>query len=201
MAKLELLAPIFIKWETGVSKSLTETLVKYYARAKQHNKIVTNGTFRVAGDRGGMTVVGVTATTYGSYLKSLGKTLPKAEIEKLLPKLDIETWLEIMRQRYWECWKADYIVNQSVANILVDWGWMSGSTTAIKKAQAALGLVADGVVGPITIAALNADPAAVFDKIKKARRKHFEAIVLANPSQAKFFNGWINRLNFYQYED
>lgn len=200
MAKLEFLAPIFIKWETGVSKTLTESLEKYYARAKQHNKIVTNGTFCVAGDRGGMTVVGVTATTYGSYLKSLGKTLPKAEIEKLLPTLDLKTWLKIMRQRYWDCWKADNIVNQSVANILVDWGWMSGSTTAIKKAQAALGLVADGVVGPKTLAALNNNPGAAFEIIKRARRKHFEAIVASNPSQSKFLKGWLNRLNFYKYE-
>ena len=78
---------------------------------------------------------------------------------------------------------------------------MSGSVTAAKGIQKALGLVADGLVGPKTLAALNAaDKAAVFSKIFQARYKFFRNIVDRNPSQKIFLKGWLNRLNAYKFK-
>ena len=104
-----------------------------------------------------------------------------------------------MRPHYWNRWKADRIASQSVANIVVDWVWASGKH-GITKVQKLLGVKVDGIVGEKTLAAINAqNPRALFDKIKAARVAFIEGIVAANPSQRKFRNGWLKRLNRIKY--
>jgi len=101
----------------------------------------------------------------------------------------------ILRPHYWNRWKADQINSQSLANILVDWVWGSG-VNGIKIPQQLLGVTADGIVGPKTLAALNAkEPHAFFNLIKNRREQFFNTIVKNNPSQKVFLKGWLRRLN------
>jgi len=101
----------------------------------------------------------------------------------------------ILRPHYWNRWKADQINSQSLANILVDWVWGSG-VNGIKIPQQLLGVTADGIVGPRTLAALNAkEPHAFFNLIKNRREQFFNTIVKNNPSQKVFLKGWLRRLN------
>ncbi len=64
-------------------------------------------------------------------------------------------WGVIFKKYYWDKWNADDIKDQNVANILVDWVWASGAY-GIKIPQRVLGVDVDGIVGPKTIAAVNA---------------------------------------------
>ena len=101
----------------------------------------------------------------------------------------------VLKPHYWNRWRADEIRSQSVANILVDWVWGSGAH-GVKIPQRVLGVVQDGVVGPKTLAALNAtDPRAFFDKIKAEREAFFRGIVARDSTQKRFLKGWLNRLN------
>ena len=54
-------------------------------------------------------------------------------------------WYDIIKTMFWDKWRADDIHSQKVANILVDWALASG-IHGIKKPQALLGVVADGIV-------------------------------------------------------
>lgn len=58
-----------------------------------------------------------------------------------------------------------------------------------------LGVTADGIVGPKTVAAVNADKD-LLTKVYNARKTYFENIVKRNPSQKKWLNGWMNRINY-----
>ena len=81
--------------------------------------------------------------------------------------------------------------------MIVDWVWASGQGIGIKRVQKLLGVTADGIVGPKTLAAVNnADPKELFTKVYNARAAHFNAIVKANPSQKKWLKGWMNRINY-----
>ena len=96
---------------------------------------------------------------------------------------------------YWDRWKADSITSQSLAEILVDWIWASG-ITGIKRPQRLLGLADDGIVGPKTLAAVNAAGSSrIFNKIKADRVKFCNEIVARKPSQKKWLAGWLNRIN------
>ena len=115
--------------------------------------------------------------------------------------LDKEDVIErVLRPHYWNLWRADEILNQSVANILVDWVWASG-THGIKRPQRILGVTADGIAGPKTLAAVNSmDPMELHFRIKNDRIKFIDEICRRDPSQERFRKGWMNRINALVYQ-
>lgn len=146
-------------------------------------------------DLGGATMSGVTFATFQAYRKNKGLT---ATIEDLKNITDAE-WNEIFKGLYWDRWQADRIRSQSVANVLVDWVWASGKWGIIVP-QRILGLKADGIVGDMTIAAVNSqDPYLFFLRLIDERREFVNRIVKANPSQQKFIFGWLNRINDFRF--
>lgn len=144
-------------------------------------------------DKGGATNKGVTLSTFRKYF---GKTKTVNDLKNITN----EQWQYIFKKGFWDRWKADLIKNQSIAELLVDWLYNSG-TWGIKYPQQVLGVVPDGVVGPKTIAAINnySSQAELFYKLWNRRKKHYEDIVKRNPSQKVFLKGWMNRLNSFKY--
>jgi lysozyme family protein len=166
MAKIENIIPFILKWEGG------------YVHHKK--------------DKGGATNKGVTYKTWEAYCKK--KKKGKDASLTTLRKMTNAEWMEIFKTGYWDAWKADSIVSQRVANICVDWSWMSG-IKVIKKVQKMLGLTADGIVGPKTLACINGHSEdALFGQIKELRKKYYENVVKKDPSQQIFLKGWLNRL-------
>ena len=146
-------------------------------------------------DKGGATNKGI---TIGTFRRFYGKD---ATVDQLKNITD-EQWMHIFKRGYWDKWKADYIKNQSIANILVDWAWCSGVVTSIKQAQKILEVRTDGLVGSDTVAAINAaDTKILFDKIKRKRFEFVEDIVKRVPSQDRFLKGWKNRINQITYSE
>lgn len=138
-------------------------------------------------DAGGCTMAGITIGTYRKYYGS-NKTCD--DLRFITPK----EWLHIFKKGYWDKMKADQIENQSIAQLCVDMCWGSGPITSIKKIQSTLGLKADGIVGPKTLAALNGDPEKVFYTLWNMRKAWLEKIALKGNNK-KFLRGWLNRLN------
>lgn len=148
-------------------------------------------------DLGGATNKGITIDTYTEYKKRKGQKAPTVTDLKNISGAE---WHDVFKSLYWDRWKADEIKNQSVANILVDWVWASGSH-GIKRPQRLLGVKADGIVGKQTIAAVNAmDAATLFKMIKDDRAKFIDEICKARPKNEKYRKGWMNRINAIRYE-
>ena len=144
-------------------------------------------------DKGGATNMGVTLAAW----QHLGHPTATEEDIKNLTQDDFKM---VLRQ-YWNQWQADRIENQSIAEILVDWVWGSG-VWGIKIPQRILGVVDDGQVGNKTIEALNsANQIDLYNKIFQARKDFLNQIVEHNPSQHIFLQGWLNRLNDYQFSE
>ena len=171
MASVELLAPFILRWEGGFADD--------------------------PDDLGGATNKGITIGTYTHYRKLKGYAAPS--VWELKNITDSE-WMDVLKTLFWDKWCADEIASQSVANILVDWVWASGSH-GIKRPQRLLGVKADGIVGKQTIAAVNAmDAAALFKMIKDDRAKFIDEICKARPKNEKYRKGWMNRINAIRYE-
>lgn len=149
-------------------------------------------------DLGGATNMGVTIAAYRHYRQSKGYVTTTVSD---LKKMTNDEWLDILKINYWDKWKADDIDNQSIANILVDWVWASGSY-GIKLPQKLLGVTIDGIVGPKTLGALNNYPneKVLFDKIKQERIDFVERIVASRPANKKFRKGWLNRINEFTFQ-
>jgi lysozyme family protein len=172
MAEIKKLSPIVAKWEAGFVNDST--------------------------DKGGATNMGITIGTWRQigYDKT-GDGIIDIQDIRALDEHDFSAVLKI----YWNRWQANRLINQSVANILVDWVFTSGAW-GIKIPQRILGLKEDGIVGPATLKAVNsANQKELFEKIFNVRKKFFIDIVRNNPSQKRFIKGWLNRLNDFKYSE
>lgn len=172
MANVINLAPFILKWEGGFVND--------------------------PADLGGATNMGVTIGAWKScgYDKDGDGDIDVDDL-RLLTREDVVN--RVLKPHYWDRWKADDIKSQSVANILVDWVWASGAH-GIKIPQRLLGVSVDGIVGPKTLAAVNArNPRELFDMIKIARFDFIEDICRKRPANNKFKRGWMNRINDIAY--
>jgi len=173
MADIKILAPYILSWEGGYAD--------------------------IPGDSGGPTNRGVTIATWRlhGYDKNGDGVINSTDV-KLITEYD--AIYVVMKPVFWDKISGDKIKDQSVANIIVDWMWMSGVKSVIKKVQRILGVTADGIVGPKTLAAINkADGKTLFNKIWSSRQQFYFNIVEQTPVKKKFLKGWLNRLNCVKY--
>lgn len=102
----------------------------------------------------------------------------------------------ILKKLYWDYFLADGILNQSLAEFIVDGGLNMGRPLISKYVQYIVHTTVDGHVGAVTLKAINFfSPSMTFSALYDMRKKRYGAIVAANPSQLKFAKGWFNRLN------
>ena len=171
MAHIEQLIPKIFRWEGGWSDD--------------------------PADHGGQTNMGITLATWKScgYDKDRDGDIDSQDL-RLVTRSDV---VNLLRLHYWNRWKADRILNQSVANLLVDWVWNSGKY-GITIPQRILSVKADGIVGEQTLLAVNsADQSHLFHDLKEARKSFFLDIAKKDPSQKRFLGGWLNRINDFQF--
>ncbi len=171
MAKVELLAPKIFKWEGGFVNDPS--------------------------DSGGATNMGVTLGTWKQigYDKNDDEIIDILDI-RLLTKADATI---VLKKYYWDRWKADHIINQSIADILVDWVWCSGKWGIILP-QRILQLKEDGIVGPMTMKMVNAvNQQVFFQSIMHERIEFINELVIKQPKNMKFKAGWLNRLNDFKF--
>lgn len=103
---------------------------------------------------------------------------------------------------YWNNVLGNDIKSQRIADMIFDWVWGSGKHYPEIDVQDILihtfnqHISEDGNFGPATIASINSvDEQKEYDAIVAKRFWYFEQIVLKVPSQAKYLQGWKNRLN------
>ena len=101
----------------------------------------------------------------------------------LNPEL-LQSVRDFFRTNFWQPIKGDEITDQGVADKLYDAGVNMGTGTAIRLMQESLGLEADGIIGPKTIAAINGAPSSdVLSKFREARISHYEKLIENHPEE------------------
>lgn len=140
-------------------------------------------------DHGGATNEGITQSTYDSYRKSL--SLPPKDVEQIT---DYEV-SDIYNEMYWKPAHCDDLpLKLSVVHF--DWCVNHGVNGAIKTLQAAAGVAADGVYGPLTAAACTqGDEDSIISAYNTLRRVRYHSIAEADPSQMQFLKGWLHRVD------
>ncbi|MFD0998683.1 glycoside hydrolase family 108 protein [Ohtaekwangia kribbensis] len=149
-------------------------------------------------DKGGPTKYGVILSTWKEhgYDKDKDGDIDAEDI-RLLSEDDAKY---IAKKVFWDFFQGDFILNQSIAEFIVDWGYNSGRVTVAKKLQKLLNISADGLIGVQSLNAINcADQQNLFDSLKAARRVFIDNIVAQRPDQLVFHKGWVNRINSFRF--
>jgi len=128
-------------------------------------------------DRGGRTKYGISEAAH-----------PDVDIESL-------TWEQaraIYRTEYWMRYGCDRMPDR-VNVVLFDTVVQHGGSTGVVMLQEVVGAHMDGIVGVRTVERVCAANAPV-RKLIARRLAYYEAIIVNDSSQARFRNGWYNRM-------
>jgi lysozyme family protein len=150
-------------------------------------------------DKGGPTKYGVILTVWQEHGddKDGDGDIDAEDIKKLTE----DDARYIAKKFFWDYFLADLILNQSVAEFIVDWGYNSGRKTVAKIVQRLVNVADDGIVGPKTLAAINAlDQQKLFDTLQIERKVFLNNIIKRRPDQIVFYNGWMNRVNSFKFK-
>jgi lysozyme family protein len=150
-------------------------------------------------DKGGPTKYGVILSVWQEHGHDKdGDGDIDADDIKLLSEADAKY---IAKKIFWDYFQADFILNESVAEFIVDWGYNSGRKTVAKIVQRLVNVVDDGIVGPQTLTAINcANQEKLFEKLKIERTVFLNNIIKRRPDQIVFYKGWMNRVNSFKFK-
>lgn len=138
-------------------------------------------------DPGGPTKGGVTIDALTEYL---GR---KADINDIR-NLKESTVRDLYRKLYVMKPGFGMLGDPSLMGLVVDSGVLHGRNRTTKWLQYVVGAKQDGVLGPMTLRAVqNLPPAEVYRRFLKRRFKGVADVVQDNPRLIKYLEGWINR--------
>ena len=170
------------KWEGGLSRDKSDSASSYPCPTPFNGKT------------GWHTNAGITYKTWAGFYG--------VENDHRFYTMNAADWFSIFKKGYWDGVHGDSFTSQNIAIFVTGMAWGSGAKQAGKSLQVAInhcGLLCsiDGVIGNKTINAANAiNPTQLFDELINERKRFFYAI--ATGKNAKFLNGWLNRLTDYQ---
>ena len=115
--------------------------------------------------------------------------------------MDIEHLTEDQKISYYQhgtYWKPLYsqIASQLAANKLFDMGVLFGVGTAVRLLQDVVGLTPDGLFGPETLSAVNAEhDTTLLPAFKSRLHQHVKDVVEKRPTDAEFASDWNRRID------
>jgi lysozyme family protein len=137
-------------------------------------------------DRGGPTKWGITQKAWADWR---GHDVTAEDVEAITEPQARDFYEEgyVVSPRFHQ-------LGDQLTAMVVDCGVNHGVNQAAKWVQKAVGAKQDGVIGPKTIAAVQADnPIAVYLRVCASRNRLYGKIVGRDHTQAKFISGWNNR--------
>ena len=123
---------------------------------------------------------------YDSWVKYLDKALAaNATLQRLVDSF--------FKSGYWDAHRLDEVQDQAVAEWIYDHA-VNGGARGVMWVQEAIGVKADGKVGPITMKAINAmEPAALLQEAEDVAAFYRLDRAAADPSQIQFLPSWLRR--------
>lgn len=152
--------------------------------------IIEGGYSDDAADRGGETKYGISKRSY-----------PDVDIASLT----LDGARDIYQRDFWDSLHLEELVSQEIAEEVFDSHvnvgrrvakWLQQAYNLTNYWQGNEELVEDGIIGPKTIAAINQSryPERILKVLNGLQIGHYIKIVKSDPSQEKWFGGWLKRV-------
>ena len=137
-------------------------------------------------DSGGATMAGVTQNTYDLYRKSKNYETRPVRYCTRLEQSDIYEGI-------WKDCKASELP-KGLSMMHFDFAVNAGNNQAAKVLQRSVNVADDGIIGPVTMKAVQgSNIEETILRYAAERRKFYNALVAKRPKDAKFLNGWLAR--------
>jgi lysozyme family protein len=134
-------------------------------------------------DPGGMTNLGVTKRVWEEWV---GRESNEKEMRSLTPDM-VES---LYKRKFWDACKCDDLPS-GIDYLVFDFAVNAGPGRSAKILQTAIGVPADGGIGPITLAAVNAqEPDVLIKKFSQAKEDFYRSLNTFDT----FGKGWLNRV-------
>lgn len=119
--------------------------------------------------------------------------------KKFYPDLDIKNLtkdqaIAIFYKDYWTPMNLSGILNEDLVLQIFDFGVNVGVRTAIKLLQRIVRVKDDGIIGPITLTAVNESELPLYDIYIKRRKLFYMNLAARRPSLEVFLKGWLKRI-------
>jgi len=119
--------------------------------------------------------------------------------KKFYPDLDIKNLTkaqatEIFYKDYWTPMNLEGIHDEDLVLQVFDFGVNAGIKTSIKVLQRIVKVSDDGIIGPMTLEAINESELPVYDIFKKRRKIFYMNLAARKPELEVFLNGWLRRV-------
>lgn len=137
-------------------------------------------------DRGGQTYAGISRRNWPNWVGWQAIDRGDEPSRRML--------CDFYRDNFWFPVHGDQITNQRIANSIFSFAINAGTKPAIQLAQTAVSVTADGIIGRMSLFALNSiDPQLFLSKYALAKIGRYRDICTRDRTQMKFMLGWINR--------
>jgi lysozyme family protein len=173
---------------------------------KVYQKVIRNEGFysNLSSDKGGETYMGVSRKynpdwkgwdLIDKHKDTFGKI--KHNKELLIPGLE-DLVKQVYKEKYWKKMHGDKIISDGIAISFFDF-FINSEVGAAKSMQRALQRIgfrieADGMIGPMTINAINtAIPVVLNDYFIQERLEYYNEVVIRDSKQVVYLSGWKNR--------
>lgn len=138
-------------------------------------------------DQGGPTNMGITQATLSDYLKRQASVQDVKVLDPAIAEL-------IYKKYYWDTLKLDEVDSEKLSTVIFDLSVLRGPRSVIKELQDLLDIKPDGIVGPLTLDAINrANELKTCIDLIHLSQTYFVGICSFNRNQISFLNGWMNR--------
>lgn len=148
-------------------------------------------------DPGGETNFGISSVIIsreGLSSADLGLDPATAGQEGWLKAMTEETARGLYKRLFWDRYGYEAIADQVVATKLFDAAVNIGPRRAHARAQVLVGVAADGVLGPVSLTAINAmDPRMFVIGYSAQLAAYYRGLVDEKPALSKFLNNWLHR--------
>lgn len=145
-------------------------------------------------DRGGPTKGGITLRTLESWRQ-------RRCTRKELKRLDEQEAIKILYRLYVETHGIYHIKDATLQEQVIDNSVHSGPALAVKDLQRSLDVKADGIIGSITLGAIESAArgsaiglSQLCSKVAITRALRLARFVQKNPDQVVFLTGWLTRV-------
>lgn len=162
------------------------------------------GYANVVGDAGGETYCGIARNSNPNWQgwKIVDKHKPLKWNQKIQDSELERLVIDIYDSKYYQPIKADKIDSDMIRTHLYDMGVNAGTCAAVKLLQKAINKVygvtiaTDGAIGNITLTYTNnkAKLNELVNEFINQRRIYYRNLVTVKPSNKKFLQGWLNRV-------